>query len=146
MRRVGRARLRFERDPHLQLERPGGTHDGGQVVARLVVHGDAIAARLCDRLEVLLRPFGHQVAVDECAGVVDRGRDRLEDDRADRHRLDEVPVADVEMEDAHAGAEQHVDLVAEVREVCGIERRLDLDRANPLRPAHDRDSTLRAGR
>ena len=48
----------------------------------------------------------HQMAVDHAAAAwIDR-RDRLEHDRPDRDRLDEVPVADVEVEDPHAGVEQ----------------------------------------
>src|SRR5919206_4787265 len=35
-----------------------------------------------------------------------------------------------------AGAQQGVDLLPEPREVPGIERRLDLDRPDPLAPAH----------
>ena len=57
-----------------------------------------------------------------------------------------MTVADVEMEDPHAGAYQHVDLVAEVREVGRIEGRFDLDGTDPLVPTHERDSTLRAWR
>ena len=59
------------------------------------------------------------------------------DDRPDRHRRHEVPVAAVEVEDAAAGREELVDLLAEPPEVGGVERRLDLDPApNPVAPAH----------
>ena len=40
------------------------------------------------------------------AGLVDERRDRAEHDGPDRHRGDEVAVADVEMEDAGARVEQ----------------------------------------
>ena len=111
-------------------------HDCGQVLARFVVHGDAVTARCRECLEVLLRAFGHQMAVDEAAGVVDLLRDRLEHDRPDRDRLDEVSVTCVEMEDLHARAHERVDLVAEIGEVARVERRLDLDRPHPVVPRH----------
>ena len=48
-----------------------------------------------------------------------------------------MPVADVEVEDAAPGREEHVDLLAEPREVGGIERRLDLPPVpDPALPAH----------
>ncbi len=67
-----------------------------------------------------------------------------EHDRADRHRFDEVAVADVEVEDAAAGLEQFVDLLAEPREVRRVERRLDLGVPHPVVPAHPDDRTRRA--
>ena len=73
-----------------------------EVVAGLVVHGHAVPAGLRDLPEMLLRALDHEVAVEHAAEPVDDRRDRLEDDRADRDRLDEVPVTDVEVEDAHA--------------------------------------------
>ena len=76
------------------------------VVDRLVVERDAVAAGLRDRLEVLRRALDHQVHVDRAAERVDERRDRLQHDRPHRDRLDEVAVADVEVEDAAAGDEQ----------------------------------------
>ena len=61
-------------------------------------------AGLRERLEVLRRLVDHQVAVEHAARLVHERRDRLEHDRPDRHRLDEVPVADVEVEDRGARA------------------------------------------
>ena len=138
MRRVRHTRLRLERESHLKIVRARREHDGRQVRARLVVHGDAVAAGLLDRSEVLLGTLSHQVTVDERAARVDDRRDRLEDDRAHRDRLDEVTVADVEVEHMHAGAKEHVDLLAQAREVGRIERRLDLHRSDPVVPAHVR--------
>jgi hypothetical protein len=46
----------------------------------------------------------HQVAIHVRSRVVDLLRDRLQDDRAHRDRLDEVAVPYVEVEDPHAGA------------------------------------------
>ena len=78
------------------------------------------------------------MAVEHAAEPVDDRRDRLEDDRADRDRLDEVPVTDVEVEDAHARLHDRLDLLAEPREVGRVERRLDLGGAHPFVPAHRR--------
>ena len=83
--------------------------------------------------------------VDLAVRFVDHRRDRLEHDRPHRDRLDEVPVADVEVEDAHVGAQENVDLLAELREVRPVERRLDLDGADPLLPGHGRILVARAG-
>ena len=55
----------------------------------------------------------HHVHVEPAAEAVDERRDRLEHDRADRDRLDEVAVADVEVEHQHTGAHQVLDLLAE---------------------------------
>ena len=110
----------------------------GHVVDRLVVERDAVAARLRDRLEVLRRVLDHQVHVHRAAALVDARRDRLQDDRPHRDRLDEVAVTDVEVEDAALRVEQRVDLVAEVREVGAVQRRLDLGASDPVRPAHAR--------
>ena len=109
---------------------------GADVVDDLDVEGDAVAARLRELLEVVRRVVDHQVAVDPAAVLVDERRDRAQHDRADRHRRDEVAVADVEVEDAGAGVQQGLDLLAEPREVRRVERRLDLDRPNPVAPRH----------
>jgi len=52
-------------------------------------------------------------------------------------RLDEVPVADVVVEDAHTGADQALQLLAEPREVGRIDRGLDFGRPDPVVPTHD---------
>ena len=102
----------------------------------LVVERDAVAACCRDGLEVLAGILDHQVHVDHAAAAMDHRRDRLQHDRPHRDRLDEVAVADVEVEDAALGPQQLVDLGAEVREVCAVERRLDLDRPDPVPPGH----------
>ena len=122
----------------------GGGDHGRHVVDDLVVEGDAVAAGTGDLREVAQRVVDHQVAVEHPAGHVHERRDRLEHDRPDRHRLDEVAVADVEVEDAALRAEQLGDLRAEAREVGRVERRLDLDPPHPLAPAHPGDRTRRA--
>ena len=78
----------------------------------------------------------HQMAVDPAAEVVDARSDRSQHDRADRHRRDEMPVADVEVEDAGAGLRDVLDLLTEPPEVRRVERRLDLDRPHPVAPRH----------
>ena len=69
------------------------------------------------------------------AALVDQRRDRAEHDGPDRDRRDEVAVADVEVEDAGACVEQRFDLLAEPREVGGVERWLDLGRPD-VAPRH----------
>src|SRR5207253_4778658 len=101
----------------LQLFRARGPDNAVQIVARLDVNRDAVPARGGDGLEVLRGRLGHQMTVDHPALPVDLIRDGLEDDRPDRDRLDEVTVAHVEMEDADTGAHEHVDLLAQPREV-----------------------------
>ena len=66
-----------------------------------------------DLSEMVLGVVNHEMAVDDPAGAVDQRRDRLEDDGADRDRLDEVTVPDVEVEDARARVQQVIDLLAE---------------------------------
>jgi len=105
------------------------------------VEGDTVAARRRDRFEVLHRVLDHQVHVDHAPVVVDQRRDRLEDDRAHRDRLDEVPVAHVEVEDAALGAQQRLELRAQIGEVGAVQRRLDLDGSDPLVPRHGPDVT-----
>ena len=83
------------------------------VVDGFDVEGDAVAAGSGDRLEVLGRPLDHQVHVECAAARVNARRDPLQHDRADRDRLDEMAVADVEVEDAAVRVEQGVDLLAE---------------------------------
>ena len=91
--------LGVEGDADAQLELARLGDHAGQVLAGLVVDGDAVAAGLGELAKVLLRVLDHQVAVEHAAGLVDDRRDRLRDDRADRDRLDEVAVTHVEVED-----------------------------------------------
>src|SRR5262249_4184038 len=81
----------------------------------------------------------HEVAVEPAAQFVHERRDRLQHDRPDRDRLDEVPVADVEVEDPGAGAHDELELLAEAREVGRVDRGLDLATLHPLAPAHAGD-------
>ncbi len=103
------------------------------------MEGDAVAARLRELLEVVRRVVDHQVAVDASVLRVDHRCDRAQHDRPDRHRRDEMAVADVEVEDADAGVQQGLDLLAELREVRRVQRRLDLDGPHPVAPSHTDD-------
>ena len=132
-------RSRIERDADAEPVLASLRKDGTDVVHHLDVEGDAVATGGSDLLEVVRRVVDHQMAVDPAVHPVDHRRDRTQDDRPDRHRRDEVPVADVEVEDPDAGVEQELDLVAEAREVRRVDGRLDLDRANPLPPRHTAD-------
>ena len=133
---IARLRLRIERDARLQPMVARGRDRRADVAHRLVVERDAVAARRRERREVLRGVLDHQVHVDDAAPAVNALRDRLQDDRAHRDRLDEVTVADVEVKDAYACAEQRVDLLAESREIARVERRLDLGPAHPVGPSH----------
>ena len=138
---VLRLALGVEGDAGLEAVLARGGDRGGDVVHDLVVEGGAVAARARDLGEVAQRVVDHQMAVEHPACVVHERRDRLEHDGADRHGLDEVAVADVEVEDAAPGLQEHVDLLPETREVRRVERRLDLRVPHPLRPAHPADRT-----
>ena len=129
-------RSRVEGDARAEPVLAGLREDGTDVVHHLDVEGDAVPTGCGDLLEVVRRVVDHQVAVDPAVQPVDHRRDRAQDDRPDRHRRDEVTVADVEMEDADTGVEQRLDLIAEAREVRRVDGRLDLDRANPVPPRH----------
>src|SRR6185437_12809804 len=48
------------------------------------------------------------------------------------------------VEDAALRAQEHVDLLAELREIRRVERRLDLDGPDPVVPAHGADDRSRA--
>ena len=128
--------LGLDRQPDLEAVLARLRRDGRRVGDGLEMERDAVGARGLERAEVVLRVVDHQVAVDHPALAVDERRDRLEHDRADGDRLDEVPVADVEVEDPRARAEQLLDLLPEPGEVGRVQRRLDLDRADPLIPGH----------
>ena len=115
---------------------PRGSGDRAEVLDRLVVEGDAVGAGLAKGAKVPLRRLDHQMDVDEAAAAVNQASDRLEHDRADDDRFDEVPVAHVVVEDARPRGEQFVDLLSESREVGRIEGGLDLGVSQPLRPGH----------
>ena len=76
------------------------------------------------------------MAVEHSSPLVHEPRDRAQHDRPDGDLADEVAVADVEVEDACAGVEQALQLLAEAGEVRGVDRRLDDARLSPLRPSH----------
>src|SRR5829696_1389368 len=134
-----------EGDPHLEPVLPRPRHHVTHVLHRLDVEGDAVPTRLGDLLEVMRRVVDHQMAVDPAAELVDLRRDRAEHDRANRHRRDEVPVPDVEVEHLRTFVRQVGDLLTEAPEVRRVERRLDLERPDPVAPANAGDPTTRFG-
>ena len=81
------------------------------------------------------------MAVEHAPSVVDEPRDRAQHDRPDRDLVDEVAITDVEVEDACAGVEQALELLAEASEVRGVDRRLDDARRSPLSPKSPAYST-----
>ena len=129
-------RARVERDARLEAVRACLGDHRRDVVHGLDVEGDAVGARLGELREVVRRVVDHQVAVDAPVLRVDHRRDRAQHDRADRHGRDEMAVADVEVEDADARVQQVLDLLAEIREVRRVQRRLDLDCPHPVAPSH----------
>ena len=136
--RVGDRGLRVERDACAEPELTRPRDRPGRIGGDLGVEGDAVAARLLDALEVLLGLGDHQMAVELSAVLVHEAGDRREHDRADRDLADEVPVADVEVEDAGARIEEHAELRAEAHEISSVDRRLDLGTSYPVGPRHRR--------
>ena len=137
-RRAGRRRPRAERDPHREPELASYRGHPGRVIRCLDVKGHRVRTRLRELREVVDGVVDHQMAVDDPSGGVDRRGDRAEDDRPDRDRRDEMPVAAVEVEDPATTREQCLDLLTEPVEVGRVERRRDLDVvADPLVPAHE---------
>ena len=135
--RVGDIGVRIERDADGEPERARRRSHAAGILGRLDVEGDRVGARRGELGEVVGRVGDHQVAVDHAAGVVDHRRDRPQHDGPDRHRRDEVPVTDVEVEDPAACLEQRLDLRAEAREVGGVQRRRNLARSShPGFPSH----------
>ena len=115
----------------------GARRDRRGVVGDLDVEGDRVGARGGELLEVVGGIVDHQVAVEHAARRVDPRCDRPEHDRSHRDRRDEMPVADVEVEDPAARLEQCVDLLPEPAEVGGVERRLELRPVpDPVAPPH----------
>ena len=124
-------RLRVERHADVQLERPCPLDQRCRHVDSFEVERDAVGARLLELLEVALGPLDHEVAVEPAIAIVDQPGDGLQHDRSHRDRLDEVPVSDVEVEDAGPGIEHGRHLFAEPGEIGRVDRRLDLDAAIP---------------
>ena len=144
LRRLVHVRLRVERQPDLQPVLARERDDVRQVRAGLEVDGDAVGAGFGELRDVPLRALDHQVAVEHAARAWTSGAIHLSTIGPDRHGRDEVAVADVPVEDPALGAQQHLDLLAEAREVGRVERRLDLDRPDPVVPAHGADDRSRA--
>ena len=112
--------------PDLEPVRACGAATPRRVVRRLEVEGDPVGAGLGELGKVVGRVARPSGGSRPRRPRVDDRRDRPQHDRPDRHRRDEVAVADVEVEDAAARGEQRLDLLPEPREVGRVERRLDL--------------------
>src|SRR5215210_3115261 len=140
------ARLRIEGDTDSKPELTSRLDHVPGLVGNLDVEGDAVSARVLDLAEMVLRVVDHEMAVDPPAPAVDQRGDRLQNDRADRHGLDEMAVPDVEMKDPRPRAKEVLDLVAEAGEVSRVEGRLDLRGSHPLPPAHPAHSKRGAAR
>ena len=132
--------LGIERDSNTQAELACVRDQRRRVVDDLVMEGDVVRPCFLEGLEVVLGVVHHEMDVEDAAALAKERRDRLGHDRADRDRLDEVPVADVELEDLRAALEQGHHVVAQSREIRRVDRRLDLGPAHPLVPAHRRGS------
>ena len=94
---------------------------------------DRIGAGRREVGDVTLGPVDHEVYVEPAAGGVDRVAQRLHDQRPDRDRRDEVPVHDIDVDDAGAGIHDRGHLVAEASEVGREYRRSDAAPARQLR-------------
>jgi ribose 5-phosphate isomerase A len=129
-------RIGTEGDPDSEPERACQGDRARRIRAHLDMKGHAVPARFGYGLEVSLRLLDHQVAVEHGTPGVHQGRDRDEHDWADGDLGDEVTVPDVEMEDPGAGFDECAELLAEAREVRGIDRRLDFNGVRPVAPAH----------
>src|SRR6059058_1041859 len=127
---------RLQRDTHAEAVLPRGSGDRAQILNRLVVEGDAVRAGLAKRTKVPFRRLDHQVDVDPAAAVVNQASNRPKHDWADDDRLDEMPVAHVVMENARAGGEELLDLLAKLCEVGRVEGGLDLGLSQPVPPGH----------
>src|SRR5262245_22331210 len=130
--------LGVEGDTGAQAELTGTRDRRRRVRDRLDVEGHAVTARGLDALELALGRLDHQVAVEPAATFVDGPGDRLEHDGADRDLADEMPVAEVEVENPAARVEQLLELCAEAREFCSVDGGLDLGPSYPVGPAHGR--------
>ena len=78
------------------------------------------------------------MAVEDAAPFVNEVGDRVDHDRPDRDLGDEMTVADVEVEDPRVGSEEGIELLAQTREVSGVDRGLHLDATDPRVPTHGR--------
>ena len=93
-------------------------------------------AGLGERLDLALGPLDHQVHVERApASWTGRAAPRRRSGPIDDRR-DEVAVHDVDVDDARAGVDDLVDLLARRREVGGEDRRGDASRGHDLGSEH----------
>ena len=136
--------LRIEREPDTEPGVPRLCDDGGGIANRLEMKRGTVAAGRGDLRQLPCGIVDHQMAVHATAGLVDERRDRLDDDGADRHGRDELPVADVDVEDPRAGVDEALDLVTEAEEVGRVEGGLDLRPRAPSRASSSPHLTVAA--
>jgi hypothetical protein len=125
-------RFGIERQPNPKPERSCLRYCARRILDGLEVEGDAVGSCGGDLRYVPLRLGDHQVTVDKRPTHMDERGDRLEHYRPHRDRLDEVPIADVEVEDPGPGIDELLDLSAEIGEVGRVQRRLYLDALCPF--------------
>jgi hypothetical protein len=97
-----------------------------QVRCRLGVDGDAVRSGLCHRLDLALGSLDHQVHVDDRAAGVHALGDRLDDQRTERDRRNEVAVHHVDVDHPRPGPHHLIDLAPEPGEVSRKDRRRQL--------------------
>mgnify|MGYP003694810873 CR=1 FL=1 len=119
--------------PDLQAVLPRLRDHLAQARAGLEVDGDAVGARLRELREVTLRVVDHQVAVEHAAVVGGRSA------RSTASTIGPIvtggtkcPSPTSKWKTRALGAQQHLDLLPEPREVGRVQRRLDLDRPDPV--------------
>jgi hypothetical protein len=88
-----------------------------EVHAGLLMHRDHIGAGQCKSIDVPFWVLDHQVHVDERPGAVNQRLQGSDDQRTDGDVGHEMAVHDVHVQDARAGVEHRLHVVAEVREV-----------------------------
>ncbi len=126
--------LRIECNPDAETELAGVLDGAGRIGTRFEVEADTVGPRSLQRGELSLRFLHHEVTADHALALVDQRRNRSQNDRADRDFLDEVSITDVEVEDSCPCFEQGEQLGSQLREVCGVDRRCNLDAAKPSFP------------
>ena len=110
------------RHARLLAERADRLQRAVEVRAGFDMHGDDVGAGLGEGLEIGVARRDHQMHVERLLGV---GPDRLHDVRPDRDVRHEVAVHDVDMDPVGAGGIDGADLLAELREIRGEDRRGD---------------------
>ena len=115
----------FMRHAGLLAERADRLQRAMDMRAGFDMHGDDVGARLGEGFEIGIARRDHQMHVERLLGV---GPDRFDDIRADRNVGHEMAVHDVDMDPVGAGGIDRADLLAELGEIGGEDRRGDDER------------------